>query len=409
MPNILFVHENYPAQFGQIADHLLKHGWNVAFATASDKIPEGKLHTESNGLKVLRYARHRDPRSDQHPYLVGTERSILNGQGATRIALGLRSSGFTPDLIVAHSGWGSGSFMKVVWPNARMIQYLEWWYHYPPIDAPEAPVPEKPEDKVAATLCRNLPFLLDAQSSDLILAPTEFQASRIPEFLRHRVHIQHDGIDTEFYAPSPNSASEFTFEGLPDDAPILTYATRGMEPLRGFPQFMAAASELQSLHPDLHVVIAGQDRISYGAKLPDGDSYKKRALNDHNFDQDRLHFTGLLPRARYRDLLRRSAVHVYLTRPFVLSWSLLEAMACGCSIVASDNDAVREVTGENSTALVDMDDHPKMVATVSHLLGDAEKRTALSSAARHAVEDKFSSQTCHAALTELFEKTVRLS
>ncbi len=406
MPSILFVHENYPAQFGHLADHLLRLGWQVIFATASEKVAEGKVTVEANGLRVCRYKRQREPGEHQHHYLVGTERAVLNGQSATRLAISLRSSGFEPDVIVTHSGWGSGSFLKVVWPNAKLIQYLEWWYYFPPMDAPEAPIPDSPEDKLAATLCRNLPFLLDVQSADVILSPTNFQAGRIPDFLQPLVQVQHDGIDTDFFSPAPENEDGFQIENLPDDAPVVTYATRGMEPLRGFPQFMEAASVLQEKHTDLHIVIAGNDRVSYGAKLPDGDSYKKRALAQHKFDHSRLHFVGLLPRQKYRDLLRRSDVHVYLTRPFVLSWSMIEAMSCGCALVATDNEAIREIaTQDVSAKLVDMDDIGSIVRSIGSLLSDPKSRVRFGNAARKAVAPKYSSQLCHDALTKLISKT----
>ena len=330
----------------------------------------------------------------------------MNGQGFSRLAAALKKGGYTPDVVVAHSGWGSGSLVKVVWPEAKVVQYLEWWYNFPGVDVPKYAVPANPEDKMASTLCRNLPFLLDAQSANAILVPTHHQADQIPPMLRALTTVIHDGVDTEFYSPADASFGG-ALAAVPSDAPVLTFATRGMEPLRGFPQFMAAASQLQERFPQLHVAVAGNDTVHYGPKLPDGDSYKARALAKHRFDMTRLHFVGHLQKEAYRNLLRRSTVHAYLTRPFVLSWSMIEAMATGCTLVASDNAATREVATNAQTArLVDPDDLKALVSTLSELLEDPSQRITLGKSARAHVVKTYASKISHPKLEAMLLKVI---
>ncbi len=403
MPSILFLHENYPAQFGAIAGHLASNGWTVVFGTARENFEVEKIHKQPNGVSVIRYQRSRDPREDTHRYLVGTEKAVLNGQGFARAGAMLKKSGFKPDVIVAHSGWGSGSFAKVIWPNARLVQYLEWWYRYPYVDAPAGQVVAWNPDDAARTMVRNLPFMLDFQQADLVIVPTQFQAEQTPDFVRQKLRVQHDGVDCEIFRPLEDGEDPFTWDGLPEDARILTFATRGMEPTRGFPTFMEAAANLLAKREDLHVVIAGGEKAHYGG-LPDGfKSWKDKALADHDFDLDRVHFTGLLPKSRYRQLLQRSDAHVYQTRPFVLSWSMIEAMAVGCPMVASDVAPVREAAGSDDTVrLVAPENAQAVIEAAGWCLDNSTDAKAMGLRARARAVQAYDRKTCHSALEQVF-------
>lgn len=382
-PKILFIHQNFPAQFQKIAVYLQSQGWDVLYATAHKAFDRKKITRLPGDIRGIGYAAPRPPAEAISRYLKPMETAVVNGQGFAQMAIKLRNSGYTPDLVVAHSGWGSGSFAKVVWPDAKFIQYLEWWYGFPARDVVEPVSEERADDRHANALCRNLPFLLDAQTSDAILVPTQFQSLDIPAMLRHRVKVLHDGCDCAFYAPGPVGPIDGLDGRVPDDAPIVTYATRGMEPMRGFPEFMAAISKVQETHPDMHAVIAGEDTIHYDAKLPEGDSYKKRALAAHRFDLDRLHFVGRLAPEQYRDLLRLSDCHAYLTRPFVLSWSAIEAMAVGCPLVVSDCDAVREALPKKAMARhVAHADVDALAEAIRWMLDNREAARAMGAAAR---------------------------
>ncbi len=399
-PSILFVHENHPAQFGALADHLAARGWRVVFATQAENVPEGRAHTLPSGVSLVRYSRARDVNPAAHRYLVGTERAVLNGQAFARLGASLQKGGFTPDIVVAHSGWGSGSFAKVVWPQARLVQYLEWWYSYPPVDVgPDWQQRAVPEDESARALVRNLPFLLDFQQADLVVAPTRFQARQAPDFIRDRMVVQHDGVDCRRFRPADDDAPRFALDGLPDDAPIVTFATRGMEPARGFPTFMAAASRLHALRKDVHVVVAGNDKAHYGPE-PDGyRSWKERMLAEHPFDPARIHFTGLMPKPRYASLLQRSAAHAYLTQPFVLSWSLIESMASAAPIVATDVEPVREALGRGDTARrVPQGDPGAVLSQILWCLDHPGMARAMGLRARERALAEYDIPACHGAL-----------
>ena len=239
---ILFIHENYPAQFGALGQYMAEQGWDVMFATAAKGIAQDEVKRVGD-VRVAGYRAHREPHESTHNYLRVTEKAILNGQGFARLAVKLRNSGFTPDIVMAHSGWGSGTFTKAIWPETKFIQYLEWWYEHPARDSVTQEQDEvQAENKRAKTFSRNLPFLLDWAYADGLLVPTQFQADGVPEKMRDGMLVMHDGVDTEMFSPQPDVDLSFLKSAPPPDVPVITYATRGMEPYRGFTQFMEALS-----------------------------------------------------------------------------------------------------------------------------------------------------------------------
>ncbi|MFT3973994.1 MAG: glycosyltransferase [Amaricoccus sp.] len=350
-PSILFVHDDFPGQFGGFAGWLAARGWDVAFATA-------RAGAEAEGIRVLQYAPHRRPSPETHPYAQPMDRAALNAQAFARTALAARGAGLRPDFVMSHAGPGAGMFAKDVFPRARVVPYCEWWYRFPGADveflAPIEPAagPAGPEAAIHER-ARNAPIALELSAADAGLVPTVFQAAQFPEALVARLTVLHDGIDTERFRPDP-AARRGTLGGLvAPEARVVTYATRGMEPHRGFPQFMAALPAVLAADPAVVAVIAGENRVAYGGDAIRRIDWKARALAVHGLDPARVHFVGTLPFAGYRALLQRSDAHVYLTVPFVLSWSLLEAMAVGAPLVASDTAPVREFADQGEAALVD--------------------------------------------------------
>lgn len=352
-PRILFVHAEAPGQFGGLAAWLGARGWDVAFATE-------RAWAAPEGVRVLRFGPHRAPSPATHPYAQPMDRAALRAQGFVRAALTLRQQGWRPDVIVSHAGLGCGPFARDVFPTAKYVPYVEWWYvhpgpdvaflaaldGHPPPASLEAPMHER---------ARNAPLALDLAAADLALCPTAFQAAQVPPALRAALTVRPDGVDAAFYAPADGPCDR-TLGGLvPADAPVVTYATRGMEPHRGFPQFMAALPRVLAAVPRAVAVIAGANRVCYGGDALRAVDWKARALAQLDLDPARVLFTGPLPPRDYLALLRRSDAHAYLTVPFVLSWSMLEAMSVGAPLVLSDTPPVREFAGEAEARLVAFD------------------------------------------------------
>lgn len=341
---ILFIHKNYPAQFGRLAHWLAGQGWDVTFATARDDVA-------SKDLKLVHFDTHREPSEKTHHYLVGTERAVLSGQGLVRTAIALKDQGYRPDVVVAHSGWGVGFFVKDVWPRAKYVQYAEWYYSYPHADRTPYFEPQHPVEERAKARIRNAPFWLDFSAADATVCPTYYQASQFPNKVQDQITVLNDGFDTKAHSPAPSDTAFLEAQGIPSQARLVTYIARGMEPTRGFPEVMKAVAALQKTCDDVHTIIIAGDRVAYGPKS-EGASWKERMLDSLDLDLSRVHFTGLVPRASMIKFLQASNAHLYLSAPFVLSWSFIESMACGAPIVAARSAPVEEFMTHRLTGLL---------------------------------------------------------
>lgn len=376
----LFLHRNFPAQFKHLALALAKDKKNeVVFVTNNT---ETKTF---GGIKKYSYKLKRKVPNNCHRYLRFYEESIIHGQSAAELLISLKQQGFKPDVIFGHS-WGSSLFVKEIFPDVPYIAHIEWYYN-----------PENSDvdfggkvldiDERASLKTKNSHILQDLVSCDWGVSPTQWQKSQIPEIFADKIKVIHEGIDTDYC--KPNEDVEFKVPNtdivLTRKDEVVTYATRGMEEYRGFPEFMKAASELLKQRPNLHILVGGEDRVCYGKHLKD-DTFKKKMLRELEFDESRLHFVGPLPYNEYVKLLQVSSAHIYLTYPFVLSWSFLEAMSAGCLVVASDTAPVKEVMQDKFNGLlVDFYDIDGIVAKVNELIDHKEKYQLLRENARETI------------------------
>jgi len=395
---VLFLHNNFPAQFGRLGEFLISNGVDVWFGTQ-------RKNSAAPGVKVFNYAPHRQPDRKTHPYVRSFESASINGQAVARAAIEQQKRGLAPDIVVAHSGWGPGLYVKEVWPKARYIGYFEWYYH---ANSPDILHFKNENQSLDEHLCRqgrNAAILADLVNCDAGVCPTRFQWEQLPDIFRSKVQIIHDGVDTETYKRKPDARRPIENLVLKGDEQFITYVARGMEPYRGFPEFMKALELIQRARPNVHAIIVGEDRVAYGKKLKDDDSFKKRALSELDLDLGRTHFTGLVPRNRYREILQASNVHAYLTIPFVLSWSMMEAMSAECAIVASDTAPVREMIDDDAHGvLADMTKPEAVADAITGLLDDEDKCRRLGRAARDRIVFNYDSRDLHQKLWRLIAK-----
>ncbi|MBL8710520.1 MAG: glycosyltransferase [Rhodospirillaceae bacterium] len=385
--NVLFVHRDFPGQFGAIAERFSRSSHHrVAFISSASNVDAGRI--------LHRSARpRRRPAPTTHHYLHGFEADVLLGQAVYEAGWKLRQEGFVPDVILAHCGWGVTLYLREAFPKARLIGYFEWYYSPHNSDADYLDPAGMTADKACRIRTRNAPILMALEDVDFGLVPTDFQRSRFPRSYHHKLQTLHDGVDTEFFSPPcqvERAGRFFDFATIPQ---VITYATRGLEPYRGFPEFMQATSALLERDKTVHVAVAGEDKVFYSRALPNGETYREKMTRELvNLDPARVHFLGTLPREDYRKLLQLSSVHVYLTVPFVPSWSLVEAMACGCNIVASDTEPVREVLGGEAAArLVDHRDIAQLEKVMRCALTEQEAAQGFRSAARNRAKSAYSS------------------
>ncbi|MCA0203488.1 MAG: glycosyltransferase [Proteobacteria bacterium] len=404
---ILFVHQNFPGQFLHLAPALVERGHDVTALTDETNI-------RKTAITTFRY-RKPDPRPDPKVAQLGTTFTEMTNR-AYRVARAARilrdRHGYRPDVIFGHGGWGETLFLREVWPEARLIVYAELYYAPRGLDVgfdPEFSTGN--EDKAYAVVARQGHQALMMAQADAALAPTEFQADTFPACFRDKITIIHDGVDTARLVPDP--AARVTLpSGVEFRAgdELLTFINRNLEPYRGYHSFMRALPEVLRARPRAQVVIIGGDEVSYGARPGGGRSWKDIFLDEvkDRLDLSRVHFTGKVPYATFVGLMQCTRVHCYLTVPFVLSWSMLEAMSAGALVVGSRTAPVEELIEDGVNGrLVDFFDTGAMAATLIDCLARPADFAPLRRAARaHIVENYDLTRICLPRLIAFVEGTL---
>lgn len=361
--NVLFVHQNFPGQFGRLAARLAAAGHRVVGLGERDRMTKRKAIP---GVTRVGYPTPRGGGERTHPYLHRFEGDVRRAQDVVRVAFKLANDGFIPDIIYGNPGWGELLFVKDVFPSAAVIALYEFYFRARGGDYgfdPQFPVDL---DSQLRLRIRNATLQLTLDHVDHIVSPTLWQASRLPAWCAERVAVIHDGVDTARCCP--DTAAVFTHPRVPApltrDNEVLTYVSRNLEPYRGFHRFMQALPAILKARPKAQVVIVGGDEVSYGSAPLGGGNWREMMLKEvgPSIDPSRVHFVGKLPYEQFIVLMQVSSLHLYLTYPFVLSWSVLEAMACGALVLGSDTPPVLEVIEPGRNGLLTSFHDPVQIA-----------------------------------------------
>ncbi|WP_111735242.1 glycosyltransferase family 4 protein [Roseovarius amoyensis] len=395
--NILFIHQNFPGQYKHLAPRLAQMGHRCVALTLRVKKPG-----TWQGVRMLPYALPKRAGQQLHPWLVDLDSKVTRGHACFLAARKLAELGFTPDIILAHPGWGESMFLRDVWPEAKLGLYCELYHlaEFPHMSFdPEFPAVD-PDTQPLRIRMKNLNNHIHFPLADAGISPTQYQADTFPAEFRDKITVSHDGIDTALARPDPDARFEHAGAPTLDQGDeVITFVNRNLEPYRGYHVFMRALPRLLRERPAAQVVILGGDEVSYGTPPPKGQTWKQIFIDEvrpqiPDADWARVHFLGRIPYDAFLRLTQVSRVHVYLTYPFVLSWSLMEAMSCEAAIIASDTAPVREVIRDGETGrLVDFFDGDALVGRVCELLDDSDQRRALGSAARRHMVENYDLQT----------------
>ena len=393
---ILFIHQNFPGQFKFLAPALVRNGHEVVAMTMQKGEPP-----QIPGIRIIPYGVTRGTTKGAHPWVIDFETKVIRAEACFRAALKLKEQGFTPDVIVAHPGWGESLFLKEVWPSARLGIYCEFYYRATGADVGFDPeFASNDPGEVCRVRLKNLNKILHFEVADAGLSPTHWQASTFPPALREKITVVHDGIDTS--AIQPKADVRLGLNGtinLTRADEVITFVNRNFEPYRGYHIFMRALPEMLRRRPKARFLLVGGNEVSYGAAPPPNQTWKDIFIAEvrskiSDADWGRVHFLGKVPYHHFIPLLQLSTVHVYLTYPFVLSWSLLEAMSAGCAIVASDTQPLREAIRHGDTGrLVDFFDVQGLADEVCRLLDAPEERARLGTNAREFAKANYDLQT----------------
>jgi glycosyltransferase involved in cell wall biosynthesis len=388
---ILFIHQNFPGQYRHLVRHLADvPGNRVYFITQPNQ-------NRMVGVETITYLLPPVPPLNCHPFTVDFDIAVRHGMAVVEACRHLASLGVRPDIVCGHSGWGELLFVKDVFPDAPILSYFEFYYHFSNVDVGfdrEFPASSLDPFRLRA---KNAVNLLSFDAVDWGNAPTHWQRGVHPPELRSRISVVHEGVDTERVKPNPDSWLVLQREGIRLTArdEVVTYVARNLEPYRGFHIFMRAVAEILRRRPRTHIVIVGGDGVSYGPPAGRGTTFRELMLNELGlWAESRIHFLGQIPHDAYLKLLQISSAHVYLTYPFVLSWSFIEAMAAGCAIVGSATPPVMEVLKDRENGLLVDFFSPRTIADrVDEILDDPDRRGDLRAAARRTAVRDFDLKT----------------
>ncbi len=395
--NILFIHQNFPAQYKHLARNLAADRTNRVIAIM-DVINQNK-HMLIEGIRYLPYASPKGASQETHHYIRNLERGVRRGQAVSMMALKLRNEGFIPDVICVNTGWGEAMYLKDIFHESKVLSFFEFYYHAKGVDIgfdPEFPIKLDDHFRVRT---KNTINLLSLNACDWGITPTRWQWSTLPPEYRQKISIIFDGIDTRQVAP--RKGVELKIKGhdqrLTAKQEIITFVNRNLEPYRGFHTFMRAVPDILKQRPDAIILIVGGDSVSYGRQPKKFNSYKEQYLEEINhkeIDLSRVLFLGKVPYNYYLSILQISTVHVYLTYPFVLSWSMLEAMSTECIVVGSKTPPVEEVikSGENGL-LVDFFQPAEIVKAVNQVFDHPDRMIKMRKKARKTIIERYDLQS----------------
>jgi glycosyltransferase involved in cell wall biosynthesis len=381
---VLFIHQNFPGQFRHLAPALARAGHEVRAIAISPR-------AELPGVTVHRYAVSRGNGQGVHPWAVDFETKTIRAEACARKLVELRTAGFVPDVVVGHPGWGETWLVKEVFRTARVLAFQEFYYGADVGFDPE--FPGAGEEGRWRTRLKNANILFGLDTMDWGLSPTRWQAAQFPQHYQERISVVFDGIDTDVVSPGRKrslslGAPAVTF--TPADE-IVTFVNRNFEPYRGFHTFMRALPRLLELRPRARVVLVGGEERGYGS-VPDKGTWREQFLAEvrERIDLSRVHFVGKVSHDVLVDLYRMASCHVYLTYPFVLSWSMIEAMSAGALVIGSRTAPVEEVItdGENGI-LVDFFDHEALACKIALVLAGGARFDPLRAAARRTVVERY--------------------
>jgi glycosyltransferase involved in cell wall biosynthesis len=383
----LFIHQNFPGQYRHLSPVIArrKGARVIGLGERENACPPGPQH--------LRYPAPEGAGEKTHRYLRPTEAAVRRGQTVARALIGLKQKGFVPDIICCHPGWGEGLFLRDVFPDAKLLQYCEFYYRAAGGDVGFDPAQEVTLDEMARVRMLNTTQLQSLEATDWGVSPTLWQRSRYPRFIQDKTSVVHEGVDAAF--ATPVGAATVRLPGghtVTKGDEVLTFVSRNLEPYRGFDVFMRALPEILARRPGAHAIIVGGEERGYGRMPADGRSWKAVMMEEvgAKLDMSRVHFTGRIPHEGLVALFRITRAHIYYTYPFVLSWSLVEAMGCEALVIGSDTTPLAEVMRhEENGILLPFFDPARMAEAVVDALANPDRYVPLRKAARRTMLEQF--------------------
>lgn len=398
----LFSDRDFPTQFEPVLLELSKDPENeIVFITGA------KNNIQIDGVTRIEYKIKRQVPRNCHNYLRSYEEAVIHGQAATESAIMLKRKGFIPNIICAYPS-GNSMFLKDVFPNVPLVNFCEWYYNSKDCDV-DFGGKILNEDSLAKIRCKNAQLLIDLESCNKIICPTNWQKQQFPQITQKKIKVIHNGVDTEFFTPNeevklkiPNSNIELTKKNK-----VITYIAKGLDEQNGFPQFMIMLEKLFKKRSDFEVIVFGENRIYYGSQPPNI-TYKRIMLEKLDLNESRIHFVEKFSNDDYKKLLQVSSAHIYLTYPCALSNLMLEAMATECLVIGSKTAPVEEVIkDEYNGLLVDFFNTDDLLTKVEYALNNQDKLQDIKKNTRKTIIEKYNLKTKLPEILNIIYTTAR--
>lgn len=412
---ILFIHQGFPGQFKHIAPTLRRRGHEL-WVISKQRIE----HRDSLGIHYVPYSLKRSNSKTIHPLCFEMESKTIRGEAVAEKAFDLFKHGFKPDLIIGHPGWGEMLFLAEVWPKAPQMHYVEFFYGVVGTDDDfDGGLPNNRtwRDRARARM-KNAHNLSNLDQMALGITPTHFQNNLLPAWAAKKTIVIHDGIDTEWLKPNNQinlklAARPGLSQGiiLKSGDPVISFVNRTFEPYRGVHIFMEALAQLQSINPKVQTLLVGNDtdNVSYGSKREDGVGWLTALKQQFGarLDWSRIHNLGLISHEKLRMVYQVSAAHTYLSYPFVLSWSLLEAMSCGAFVIGSDTEPVKEVIKDGINGIiVPFKDAREVSKAINYALNNPSKITQIKINSRSTIKKNYHLGNCLSEQIKIIESFI---
>jgi len=393
---LLLIHQNLPGQYRHLLVHYGQQSDCQVVGLGEARRLKENFRAPIPGVKLVGYQTPPPSKATTMPTLRATEAAVTRGQVVLKALLKIKKAGFYPDVVYAHPGWGETLFLKDVFPKSRLLHFCEFYYNTTGQDFSFDPEFPNSADDVLRLRIRNMHHLMALEQADVGIAPTLWQRTRFPVAYQPKIEVVHDGVDTDHVKPDDQAFIEFPHKKLrlTKTDEVITFVSRNLEPYRGFHVFMRALPELLKARPNAHVVIVGGSDVSYGRRPAKG-TYRELYLAEvgDRIDFSRVHFVGKVPYALFLRLLQVSTAHVYLTYPFVLSWSMMEAMAAGCLVIGSRTPPVEEViTHEKNGLLVDFFSSQQLVESIQRVCEEPTRMQEVRERARQTIVARYDLQ-----------------
>lgn len=391
---ILFVHQNFPGQYKHLANHFANDANFEVHTLSIKKFTDERMINHHYKLNAA-------SREGVNQFAAEFEAKMIRAHSSILKVIELNKSGFAPDIIIGHPGWGETIFLKEIWPDAKLISYVEYYYNTRNSDIDfDLNLLKQIKSDVSAFLdftrlklvARNAYFTQAYIQSDFLVCPTEFQKDLLPDIFKSRVKVIHDGINTSVLKPDATASLMVNGRRFTSSDKIISYISRSLDPYRGFHIFIETIPQILKDHPDANIFIVGNpDTPGYGAALEEG-RFKEFFYSkiENKIDKERVFFLGVVDYEIFKKILQITSVHLYLTFPFVLSWSMLEAMSCGSLVLGSNTGPVSEVIKHNENGiLVDFFDTKSIANNINSILKNKDNYKSIKDNARETILKKY--------------------